>query len=149
MKKIVKVQSISDIITNSSSEVFVMTDSNAHDVKDDVESHGGYCDLFNKLTYEYILNNSESSDTWEMICEIIGASKGDVSHYVNYDHGWGWWADPSEEDWKNFCEIHKQEIMEKIVNADLWIIEFNDHFEDSWDVNENARDLCIATKNHH
>ena len=55
MKKIVKIQSISDIITNSSSEVFIMEHSLARSLENDYNSE---CITVNEISYDELLQNS-------------------------------------------------------------------------------------------
>ena len=55
MKKIVKIQSISDIITNSSSEVFIMEMSLAQGIENDYNTE---CITVDEITYEKYIHTS-------------------------------------------------------------------------------------------
>ena len=55
MKTIVKIQSVSDIITNSSSEVFILDSNTTNKITEQFNSSSISC---NKLTFNYIMNNA-------------------------------------------------------------------------------------------
>lgn len=149
MKKLVQIQSITDVITNSSSEVFIMHQEVASTIKDEVEAGGGYCDLYEPLTMEYIERNAPEWDLWEMILVILGDNKGLVGDYERYGSlSWGWWR-LDDEKWKTYFEKNKDRIQKEIVDKGYWIVEFEDHFANAWEVNEDARSYCITSKSHH
>jgi hypothetical protein len=55
MKFIVQIQSVSDIITNSSSEVFILDSNAANEINEQFNSSSISC---HKLTFNYIMNNA-------------------------------------------------------------------------------------------
>lgn len=55
MKFIVQIQSVSDIITNSSSEVFILDSNAANEITEQFNSSSISC---HKLTFNYIMNNA-------------------------------------------------------------------------------------------
>lgn len=149
-----KIINWSDVITNSSSEVFVM--------------HEGYAKYYNNLEntedcitielidLDWILN------TWEheAVIDMCDLDKSEVFTFVenqtNEEHWWddiykgkrGHWEDPTPEDWKTFCELHKDAI-QKLVDQKLYFVEIEDHFEDALDVTENARHDSLWRESRH
>lgn len=55
MKFIVQIQSVSDIITNSSSEVFILDSNATNEITEQFNSSSISC---HKLTFNYIMNNA-------------------------------------------------------------------------------------------
>ena len=55
MKFITKIQSVSDIITNSSSEVFILDSNTTNKITEQFKSKSISC---HKLTFNYIMNNA-------------------------------------------------------------------------------------------
>lgn len=148
-----KILSISDVITNSSSEVFVMRKDDA-EYYYNLENNGGCVDI-EKIDYDWIL------DSWEhdLVIYMCGLDKSEVSTFVEDDDvPWyiaeyhnnkkGYWEDITQEDWKAFCELHKDKIME-LVNEDLYFVDIEDHFDDAFDVIESARDDSLWSDNRH
>ena len=147
-----KVLSISDVITNSSSEVFIMK-------KEDAEYYRRFeneCISIEPISYNWIL----TGDEYEAIIDLCNLDKSEVHTFVEnptgehiwydelYNGKWGSWYDPSKEDWEAFCERHKEEIME-LVNQDLYFVDIEDHFEDAWEIIESAEDDAIWYENRH
>lgn len=152
MRKLYKIQSISDVVTNSSSELFIMYQDDAEHIDKLVTQNGGYCDFLCPVTMEYILEHALDDDLWEMVCDLIGKDYSEAGAvYMESSAGWSWswWENPDEECWQIFVEENKDAIQKQIVDKNYWAIEFEDHFADADEVNDVARDMCVIERNHH
>lgn len=125
MKLINGIQSISDVITNSSSEVFLMRKSDA-EYYEGLENTGG-CVNIQEITWDWIINDGLWE--WEMICEYLDIDKSIISRYYK--------PDPSKEDWLTFIDIYKDKIEKELIG--LYFVDIEDHFEDAYIVTDNAR----------
>ena len=143
MKKIVKIQSISDIITNSSSEVFIMEMSLARGIENDYNTE---CIRVDEITYEKLLEDNWNYEIYSAFLDRIGIIK--ISE-CNYD----------DSDWRAYKENRKifQEVVkaneEKIrkaltENQYAWI-DIEDHFTDWEYASDEAHDYCIASESRH
>lgn len=125
MKLINGIQSISDVITNSSSEVFLMRKSDA-EYYEGLENTEG-CVNIQEITWDWIINDGLWE--WEMICEYLDIDKSIISRYYK--------PDPSKEDWLTFIDIYKDKIEKELIG--LYFVDIEDHFEDAYTVTDNAR----------
>lgn len=153
MRKLYKIQSISDVVTNSSSELFIMQQNDAKYIDNLVSENGGYTDTFCPVDMEYIIEHALEDDLWEMVCDLIGkdyTEAGAVRQETTIGNWhWDWWETPDKECWEVFLEMNKEAIQKEIIAKNYWAIEFEDHFEDAWEVNEEARDMCVIERSHH
>ena len=128
MKILTKIQSISDIITNSSSETFLMHQEDAKHYEN-IPSDG--CIHIHKVDEEWIRDNY-----WydELLCEFLGIEEPDADCY-------------SYEDWNAFVDLY---IMPRIDEFDgIYFVEIEDHFEDCCEVLEDARGDAIRWESRH
>lgn len=129
MRFITKIQSISDIITNSSSETFLMHQSDAdyyNNLPDTYE-----CVTVTRVTEEYI-----RSSWWDITL---------IQNYLGLEELDGIRMD---EDFYNdyideFIIPHMDEL------KDLYIVDIEDHFENAGDVLDEARSDALASENRH
>lgn len=144
MKLISSIQSISDIITNSSSEVFLMNKGNA-EYYHNLENTNG-CISIEEITLDWLENHSWE---WEMVCDYLDIDKSILGEYHESQtwKGCGYWSSPEEEDWLTFLDIYKDKINEKLIG--LYFVEIEDHFEDAYEVTEEARGDCYWTDYRH
>lgn len=124
MKKFIK--SVSDVITNSSSEVFVMKKEDACEVAlfdKDNETCG--CISIHKMDENWI----RTQGSWEaqMICDLIG-----IANPFNED------LYPNEDDWSEFVHEHLDEMREKVSGK--YYIDIEDHFADAEEILEFSRE---------
>lgn len=140
---IVKIQSFTDVITNSSSSVFVMRESDIDYYKDSVPED---CLSINLITPEWIKRCPEEAD---MVCELINVDLSEISTYKKSDlfEGYGWWETPDQEAWDSFVELHKDKI-EKAFK-DLYWIDIEDHFVDAYDIISEAYKDAVWSENRH
>lgn len=129
---ITKIQSFTDIITNSSSTVFVMSEFNA-DYYDKLEHTEGCIDVA-KINMDWLKNNVYEA---EMVCSLLNKDISEITDWHDSKYG-GWWNTPDQEAWEAFLELHKEEI--EHVFEDLYWVEIEDHFEGAYEVTECAHD---------
>ena len=142
MKFLTHIQSFSDVVTNSSSEVFLMNESDALHYENLPNTNG--CVWINELTEEYILDNYWN--VWEMICDHLDLDKNEISRF-NRDTWYGYWDTPSEEDFKTFYDLHKDLINSEL--SGMYIVEIEDHFEDCCEVLDSARSNALWSESRH
>ena len=138
---ITKIQSFTDVITNSSSTVFVM---NKIDAKyyDNLPNTNGCIDVF-PITKEWLYRNP---DEIEMVCNILDI---DITTITTQEctSWWNWWKPLEQSDWENFLDSHEDLIKEKF--SDLYWVDIEDHFVDASDVTESAYDDALWYESRH
>ena len=125
---ITKIQSFTDVITNSSSTVFVMREYHAF-YYDNLENTDSCVDI-QHINMEWLRLHSYEV---EMVCHFLDI---DPSEITVSDEDYGGWEIPDQEAWEAFLEHHKEKI-EKVF-SDLYWVDIEDHFEGAWDVTEEA-----------
>ena len=124
MKKIIR--SVSDIITNSSSEVFVMKKEDACEVAlFDKDNETYDCISIHKMDEDWM----RTQGSWEaqMICDLIG-----IANPFNEDFY------PDEDDWSKFVDEHLDEMKEKVFGK--YYIDIEDHFAEAEEILEFSRE---------
>lgn len=128
MKFLTKIQSVSDIITNSSSETFIMTKGDA-EYYDNLDTGG--CVSIYELTKENIENNFYDV---ELICD-----------YLDLDlDGADLW---NSDDCKAALELYVYPNLDKLEG--LYVVDIKDHFADAYDVLCDARSDALAQEYRH
>lgn len=130
---ITKIQSFTDVITNSSSTVFVMDESNAK-YYDTLDNTYG-CIEIRPITMEWLQDNVYE---FEMVLDLLNIPYSEITTYHKDKRCGGYWKNPDKDVWKSFLELHKEQIEE--VFQDLYWVNIEDHFEDAYEVTESARD---------
>lgn len=136
---ITKIQSFSDVITNSSSSVFVMNETDANYYGDLAHTEG--CIDVERITMDWL---HEHRYEFEMVCDMLKVNPGTIT---TEDPKYHCWDDPDPETWYAFLESHKEQIQE--VFRDLYWVEIEDHFEGAWEVTEEASDDAIWSDYRH
>lgn len=134
MKQIVS--SISDVITNSSSEVFVLNKEDAkyfalRSFDDDTNS----CIKLTRIDFEWIMY--EGKYETELIRSITGINN---EMLLSYDT-------PSEEEWDKFCCDNEETLEEKLVGK--YYVEIEDHFFDADIEIKKAKEKSLYYENLH
>lgn len=141
MKFIVKIQSISDIITNSSSEVFI----NKLDVIKNMSETGlKFGITIKSLDIDFIYDCRIYGTMWHFMCLLM-----------NWDPSkWGYecidgWILKHSGDWYNQVDKHWEEILDAIKGYAM--IEVEDHYDMSdWEKDTSLlREGCIYYESHH
>lgn len=123
MKKIIK--NISDVITNSSSEVFVMKKEDAGEVAlFDKDNETSDCISIHKMDEDWV----RTQGSWEaqMICDLLK-----IDNPFNEDFY------PDEDDWSKFVDEHLDEMKEKVFGK--YYIDIEDHFAEAEEILEFSR----------
>ena len=129
---ITKIQSFTDVITNSSSTVFVMHEDDAR-YYEKLECAAGYV-YVSPITMDWLINNA---DEFEMVLDILNIPYSEISTYHKHSDYLGWWNTPDPATWVSFLELHKEQI-EKVF-YDLYWVDIEDHFEDAYEITAEAR----------
>lgn len=140
MKLITELQSFSDVITNSSSTVFLMYEADAKHWKK--ETPNDMCTI-TEITYQWLLDNCWE---WELIFDFLNLNKCIISYeregcYCNY------WEDPDLETWKMWIDDNIKLLKEKIIG--LYFVEIEDHFKNAYEVLESASDDALMIDYRH
>lgn len=136
---ITKIQSFSDVITNSSSSVFVMNATDANHYGDLPHTEG--CIDVERITMDWLYDHRYE---FEMVCDML---KVDPETIVTKIPKYDCWDDPDPETWYAFLESHKEQIEE--VFRDLYWVEIEDHFEGAYEITEDAYDDAIWADGRH
>ena len=136
---ITKIQSFSDVITNSSSSVFVMNATDANHYGDLPHTEG--CIDVELITIDWLRDHRYE---FEMVCDMLKVDPGTIT----YKHPkYKCWEEPDPEAWDTFLESHKEQIKE--VFRDLYWVEIEDCFEGAYEVTEDAYDAAIWSDGRH
>ena len=138
---ITKIQSFTDVITNSSSTVFVMNEINA-EYYDKLPNTNGCIDIY-PITKEWLYYHP---DEIEMVCSILDIDISTITTQ-EFNSWWTWWKPLEQSDWEKFLDSHENLIEEKF--SDLYWVDIEDHFEDASDVTESAYDDALWYESRH
>ena len=138
---ITKIQSFTDVITNSSSTVFVMNEINA-EYYDKLPNTNGCIDIY-PITKEWLYRHPNEI---EMVCEILDIDISTITTQ-EFNSWWTWWKPLEQSDWEKFLDSHESLIEEKF--SDLYWVDIEDHFEDASDVTESAYDDALWYESRH
>ena len=138
---ITKIQSFTDVITNSSSTVFVMNEINA-EYYDKLPNTNGCIDIY-PITKEWLYYHP---DEIEMVCSILDINISTITTQ-EFNSWWTWWKPLEQSDWEKFLDSHESLIEEKF--SDLYWVDIEDHFEDASDVTESAYDDALWYESRH
>ena len=137
---ITKIQSFTDLITNSSSTVFVMYEQDAN-YYDNLEGTEG-CIWIMRIDMDWLCSNIYE---FEMVCNLLDIDPSEIT--TRSESKWRDWENPDKETWNTFLDIHKEQIEE--VFQDLYWVYIEDHFEDAYDVTNNAKEDAIWYESRH
>lgn len=124
MKKIIR--SVSDIITNSSSEVFVMKKEDACEVAlFDKDNETYDCISIHKMDENWV----RTQGSWEvqMICDLLK-----IDNPFNEDFY------PDEDDWSEFVDEHLDDMKENVFGK--YYIDIEDHFAEAEEILDFSRE---------
>ena len=142
MKFITKLQSYTDVITNSSSTVFLMHKDDAEFYEKDTPN---YCCSIEKIDHQWLLNNRWE---WEMILDFLNIDKNTISNRIcDRPHCIPYWDDPDEDVWRLWIDDNLSLLQEKLFG--LYYVDIEDHFEDAFDYIESAGDDALYTEWRH
>lgn len=139
---ITKIQSFTDVITNSSSSVFIMREDDAL-YYDNMENTSD-CISITPIDYNWVRVWGRSEV--EAVMAALGLSPELVTTWVNGKYC-SYWEDPNPEVWNTFVDMHEDLIKEKF--KDLYWVDIEDHFENAWDVTQEAMNDSIWYESRH
>ena len=140
MKLITKLQSYTDVITNSSSTVFIMHESDAKFYKKDTPR--GCCTI-ERIDYQWLLDNHWE---WELVFDFLDIDKNTISKETEGYYGL-YWDDPDEDLWRLWVDDNLSLLQEKLFG--LYHVDIEDHFEGAYEYIENASDDALKTEWRH
>lgn len=139
MKTIIKIQSVSDIITNSSSEVFIMEHSLAKSIENDYNTE---CITVNEITYDMLLQNTWDYEIYTTLLVKLGIISWDECNYC------GGYTE-NKEKFHNIVVSHEAEIKKALTENEYALIDIEDHFADWEDASDDAHSYCITYESRH
>ena len=130
-----EIKSVSDVITNSSSEAFVIKKEDSDRIK---KEYSAYDDCIHDTIIGDISNIIENLE-WES--DILTDAAG-ISEQFDPD----WEVEDREAEWTNFVIKHEEEFSKL---SEYVILDVEDHFADYDLVYDDARSACLAVENRH
>lgn len=137
----VGIKSISDVITNSSTEVFVVRK------KGKQIAENGYFSGINtpqsvhweprEITWKW-LESCEGKREWMMLCDLVDKPYTELSTSGD---------EPSWGHWKTWITLHKHRIQDRAIG--LWFLKIHDGFGDFLGMVEDIKDYTIWHENRH
>lgn len=143
MKLITKLQSYTDVITNSSSTVFLMHKEDAEFYEKDTPN---YCCSIEIIDHQWLLNNRWE---WELVFDFLNIDKNTISTEIQSDGFWpcSYWVDPDEVMWELWIDDNLSLLQDKLF--ELYYVSIEDHFEDAYDYIESAADDALISDYRH
>ena len=124
MKKIIK--NISDVITNSSSEVFVMNKEDASEIAlFDKDNETYDCISIHKMDENWV--RTQGSREAQMICDLLKIDNPFNESFY-----------PDEDDWSKFVDEHLDDMKENVFGK--YYIDIEDYFADAEEILEFSRE---------
>lgn len=146
MKLITSIQSFTDVITNSSSSVFIMHESDTVYYEGNVPED---CLIIQEITLDWI---KEHYWNWELILRACDIDFTEISYEKTYNYGsnnqygYTYWADPDNEEWKRWVDVNQLRL-EPVLGK--YFVEIEDHFEDAYDITDCAYGDAIVSESRH
>lgn len=142
MKLITNLQSYTDVITNSSSTVFIMHESDAKFYEKDTPES---CCRIEEIDHQWLLNNRWE---WELVLDFLNIDKNTISNRIcDRPHCIPYWNDPDEDMWRLWIDDNLSLLQEKLFG--LYYVDIEDHFEGAYDYIESAGDDALHTEWRH
>lgn len=140
MKLITKLQSYTDVITNSSSTVFLMRKEDAKFYENDTPE--GCCRI-EEIDYQWLLNNMWE---WELVFDFLDIDKNTISKKLEGYYSF-YWDDIDEDLWRLWIDDNLSLLQEKLFG--LYYVDIEDHFEGADDYIDSAGDDALYTEWRH
>jgi len=129
-----KIQSVSDIITNSSSEVFIVERDIAEYI-DRLYPDGSHCIYWLEMDDNFMENNP---DEIEFMYEFLEEE---------FPGGDDWWHE--DIDIQAAADLIKPQYLEKFSGKGYVLLSIKDHFDHWEDASDTARSYCIGYESRH
>ena len=136
---ITTIQSFTDVITNSSSTVFIMHQADAKYYK---KEHPSDIEI-EKITIDWLRNNANEVEAIFKVLEL------DPSMITTREKGYfkDYWETPDQDAWESFLTMYEEKIKQAFSN--LYWVDIEDHFENAYDVIDEARSDAKWGENRH
>lgn len=143
MKLITKLQSYTDVITNSSSTVFLMHKEDAEFYEKDTPND---CCSIEGIDRQWLLNHRWE---WELVFDFLGLDPNIISKEIKSDSFWpySYWDDPDESTWRLWIDDNLPLLQEKLFG--LYYVSIEDHFADAYNYIESAGNKALHTEYRH
>ena len=143
MKLITKLQSYTDVITNSSSTVFLMQKEDAEFYAKDTPND---CCSIEIIDHQWLLDNRWE---WELVFDFLNIDKNTISKEIEYGGFYpsSYWDDPDEATWRLWIDDNLSLLQEKLFG--LYYVSIEDHFKDAYNYIESAGDDALHTEWRH
>lgn len=126
----VKIKSITDVVTNSSSEVFILQKDDAYNLEKDYP----FVDVY-EMTLKSIKDNTWFSDLYSWAAKTIDESIPYVDENIDTD------------EWERLVEEHREAF--ETLSSEYMEVDIEDHYEEWEDATDEARSNSISSKNCH
>lgn len=133
MKLISKLQSYTDVITNSSSTVFLMREFDANYWRDTIPD--ACCDI-DYIDEDWLMKHPWE---WELVFDYLNIDKNTISTEIKGSY----WETVEIETWEEWLKTNKDLINKELVG--LYFVEIHDHFENAYETIESASDDSLLT----
>jgi hypothetical protein len=146
MKLITNIQSFTDVITNSSSSVFIMHESDTVYYEGNVPED---CLIIQEITLDWI---KEHHWEWELILRACDIDFDEICHKCTRTYGprneysYEYWNEPDDEDWKYWVNKNFSKFGPILGK---YYVEIEDHFENAYDIIDNAYGDAVASDSRH
>jgi hypothetical protein len=142
MKKIVKIQSISDIITNSSSEVFIMEHSLARSLENDYNTD---CISVDDITYEKMLEDNWNYEIYTEMLVKLGIVTWAECNYNNSSRAYT----ENRKIFQDVLKANEEKIRKALTDNQYAWVDVEDHFTEWENASDDAHDYCITSESRH
>jgi hypothetical protein len=142
MKKIVKIQSISDIITNSSSEVFIMEHSLARSLENDYNTD---CISVDDITYEKMLEDNWNYEIYTEMLVKLGIVTWAECNYNSSSRAYT----ENRKIFQDVLKANEEKIRKTLTDNEYAWVDIEDHFTEWENASDDAHDYCITYESRH
>jgi hypothetical protein len=142
MKKIVKIQSISDIITNSSSEVFIMEHSLARSLENDYNTD---CISVDDITYEKMLEDNWNYEIYTEMLVKLGIVTWAECNYNSSSRAYT----ENRKIFQDVLKANEEKIRKALTDNEYAWVDIEDHFTEWENASDDAHDYCITSESRH
>jgi hypothetical protein len=142
MKKIVKIQSISDIITNSSSEVFIMEHSLARSLENDYNTD---CISVDDITYEKMLEDNWNYEIYTEMLVKLGIVTWAECNYNSSSRAYT----ENRKIFQDVLKANEEKIRKALTDNEYAWVDIEDHFTEWENASDDAHSCCITYESRH
>lgn len=130
-----QISSISDVVTNSSSEVYIMNQEDALEYEEKFDNYSDLgCVHIERIFWGNVLtrNYGYSMDPVDFVCGILKVQRPNLGGFNTHPLTY-------ERRWLDWCEKHKKQIEDKVIGK--WIVVIEHHGKESWTLQASQKGL--------